>query len=79
MISEIGMKISVRVTPNAKKTELLGIEDGVYRIKLKSPPVDGKANQCLIEFLASHFKVRKSCVRIVSGDSSRQKIVEIVD
>lgn len=77
------MTLRCRVTPNAKKSEILAwVEEGVkaervLRIKLAAPPVDGKANRQLIVFLAKQFGVGKSAVRIRSGEKSRVKVVEI--
>jgi uncharacterized protein (TIGR00251 family) len=54
-------------------------EDGSLTVQLKSPPVDGKANQELVELLAKELAVPKSCIRIKSGASSRNKRVEVGD
>ncbi|MFA5183383.1 MAG: DUF167 domain-containing protein [Syntrophales bacterium] len=70
------MLLTVRVVPNAKKERLLA-EGGIVKVYLNAPPVDGKANDALIEFLAEHYKVRRSAVRIVRGETSRTKVVEI--
>ena len=53
------------------------LPDGSYEIHLKEKPVDGKANQALIKVLAEHFEVTQRQISIVSGASSRMKIVEI--
>lgn len=76
------MRISIRITPNAKKTEIIGTDDtlfgeSVMKIKVATPPVEGKANKEVIAFLADHYGVAKSKVRIVSGDKSRNKIIDI--
>jgi len=72
------MRITIRITPNASKDEILGREeDGRLKIKIQSPPVDGAANKRLIEFLAKTVGVPKSKVRIIHGDKSRNKIIEI--
>jgi uncharacterized protein len=71
------MRLTIRVSPNASKTEIAGREGGILRIRLAAPPVDGKANEKLIEFLADEFDVPKSSVRIVSGGTSKTKIVEL--
>lgn len=70
------MLLTVRVVPNAKKERLL-VEGGTVKVYLNAPPVDGKANDALIEFLTEHYKVRRSAVRIVRGETSRTKVVEI--
>ena len=54
------------------------ISEGEYKVKLTSPPVDGKANEALIEILSDHFKVAKSNITIVGGKSARMKMVDIL-
>jgi uncharacterized protein (TIGR00251 family) len=71
------MKIQVKVKPNAKQQKIDELADGSFIIALKSPPVDGKANQELIKILAKRFKVSKSEVLIKSGALSRHKCIEI--
>lgn len=71
------MRKQVKVKPNSKQQKITETEDGTLVIALKSPPVDGKANQELIEILAQEFKVSKSRVSITSGLTSRTKWVEI--
>ncbi len=71
------MKKQVKVKPNSKQASITEAEDGSLTVRLLSPPVDGKANQELIEQLAKHFGVAKREVRICSGAGSRTKIVEI--
>lgn len=73
------MKKQVKVKPNAKQSKVIYTEDGSLIIHLKSPPVDGKANQELITLLAKEFNVTKQSIRIKSGVGSRQKVVEIDD
>jgi uncharacterized protein len=71
------MHKKVKVKPNSKVQKITEEEDGSITIHLKSPPVDGKANEELIKLLAEKFDVPKSYIRIKSGLSSRQKLVEI--
>lgn len=66
----------IKVKPNSKQQKIEEALDGMT-IHLKSPPVDGKANKELIEILAKRFDVSKSQIRIKSGLSSRNKLVEI--
>ena len=73
------MKIVIHITPNASKDEIIGrFEDGRYRVRIQSPPVDGLANKRLITFIAKTVGVSKSSVRIVRGFKSRDKIIEIL-
>jgi uncharacterized protein (TIGR00251 family) len=71
------MLVSVRVKPNSKKPRIEQAEDGTLVAYLKSPPVEGKANQELIARLAARFGVPKSRVRIKSGLASKTKLVEV--
>jgi len=69
--------IEVRVIPRARKTEFGGERDGRMVVRLAAPPVEGAANAALIEFLATHFGVPRNRIRILSGERSRNKRVEI--
>ncbi|MGA2327255.1 MAG: DUF167 domain-containing protein [Bryobacteraceae bacterium] len=71
------MLVSVRVKPNSKNPRIERAEDGSLTAYLKSPPIEGKANQELIARLAESFGVPKSRLRIKSGLASRTKLVEI--
>ena len=70
-------RLSVRVIPNAGRDQVIGLQDNVLKIKLQAVPEDGKANKALCELLAKHFGCHKRSVRIVAGEKSRNKIVEI--
>lgn len=69
--------IQVRVKPNARTSSLEQAADGTWLAQLKSPPVDGKANEELIALVAKRFECRKSAVTIKSGASGRMKLVRI--
>lgn len=71
------VRFPVRVQPRASRTEIVGELGGAIRIRLQAPPVDGAANDALVQFLARTFGVGRRDVRIVSGMSSRSKLVEI--
>ena len=72
------MRIGIHLTPNASKDEITGrTEDGRFRIKIQSPPVNGAANKRLTAFIAKKAGVSKSKVQIIRGDKSRDKILEI--
>ena len=78
---EGGCRLRVRVTPRASKTALAGIVDIEGRpalaIRLAAPPVDGSANNALVTFLASALHMPKSRIQIVSGETSRLKLVAL--
>lgn len=74
--SEILVKITVKIQPNAKKSEIVGREGDVLKIRIKAPPVEGKANDELIRFLSKEWKIPKSEIKIVYGKTGKLKIVE---
>ena len=69
--------LTIKVKPNSRTSCLNQNEDGTWLAQLKSPPVDGKANEELIALVAKHFKCRKSDVSIKAGGSSRTKLLQI--
>ena len=69
--------IQVKVKPRAKVSSLAQIADGTWVAKLKSPPVDGKANEELMALVAEHFRCRRAAVSIKSGASGRTKLVRV--
>ena len=72
------MRITVHAKPGSKKGPLVNVsEDGLVTVFLKERAVDGAANDGLVAALAEHYGVRKSVVTIVSGHSSRHKIVDV--
>lgn len=69
--------IEIKVIPGAKKNRLDEIESGI-KVYLTAPPVDGKANVALCQFLAKHYHVKKSQIEIIKGLKSRHKTVKIL-
>ena len=65
--------LSVKAQPNASKNEFSDIMGAFIKLRITAPPVDGKANQQLIRFLASTFGVSKSSIQLLNGDSCREK------
>jgi uncharacterized protein (TIGR00251 family) len=72
-----GVVIDVKVEPRSSKKGIAGVHDNMVKVKLTAPPVEGEANEQLIEVIAETIGVRKSDVRIVRGMSSKRKTVEI--
>lgn len=72
-----GVTLRLHIQPGAKKTEVAGLHGDALKVRLAAPPVDGKANACLIEFLAERLNVAKSDVRLLSGETSRAKRLRI--
>jgi len=71
------MKIKVKVKPNAKKNELKEIEPDYYEIRVTVVPEKGKANKKVVEILSKHLKVPKSRIKLIKGETSKEKIFEI--
>lgn len=69
--------LTLHIQPGAKKTEFAGLHGDALKIRLAAPPVDGKANEALIRFIADSLKLPKSGVSLKSGQASRRKVLEI--
>lgn len=67
----------IQVKPNAKINKILGYQANRLKIAIKAAPVDGKANQALIDFLASYLDLPKSCIEITKGETSLFKQIII--
>lgn len=72
-----GVVISIYVQPQAPKNQIIGEHNSELKIKIKSPPVDGKANETLIAFLSDQLNLAKKNIHLISGDTSRHKKVLI--
>ena len=77
MADSVGTVIKVKVIPRSSRTEILGKENDIYRMKLTDPPVEGKANKAVIELLAEKLGVPKREIEIVSGKTGRLKTIRI--
>ncbi|HJR41083.1 MAG TPA: DUF167 domain-containing protein [Gemmatimonadaceae bacterium] len=73
------VRFSVRVQPRASRTSIMGTHAGALRVRLQAPPVDGAANEALVELIARSLGVPKRSVRIVGGATARTKLVEVDD
>lgn len=69
--------LTLHIQPGAKKTEFAGLHGDALKIRLAAPPVDGKANEALIRFVAETLTLPKSAVNLKSGHTSRRKVLEI--
>lgn len=80
MTNDKGIIVKLKISPNASKNEIIKTEDGV-KVKITAQPVDGKANKCLIEFLSKTFKVPKTSIEIIKGETSKEKtlLIKILD
>jgi uncharacterized protein len=72
-----GSLLNVAVVPNARRTGADGLHDGALRVRLVAPPVEGQANELLVEWLARELGLPRRAVRVVRGATSRRKAVEI--
>lgn len=72
-----GYSFRVRVIPKAHRNSLVGLEEGVLVVRLAAPPVDGKANEALLEFLARRLGLRRRSLQLQSGEKSRHKVVKV--
>ena len=72
-----GVVLTLHIQPGAKRTEVAGLHGDALKIRLAAPPVDGKANEALIAYLAKTLGVPKSRIDLVSGQSSRAKRIRV--
>jgi uncharacterized protein (TIGR00251 family) len=71
------MRIKVKIIPRASRSEIVGeMPDGTLRVRVTAPPVDGKANEELIELLSDKYNIPKSKIQITHGLTSRNKTIE---
>lgn len=71
--------LTLHIQPGAKNTAVVGLHGDALKIRLAAPPVDGKANAALVEFVAATLGVPKASVCLKSGQSSRRKVLEIAN
>lgn len=76
MIKEVseGLIIKVRIAPNSSKNDIIQ-EDGFIKIKVTAQPIENKANKALIEYLSKKFKIAKTSVEILKGETSKDKTI----
>ena len=72
-----GCRITVKATPRASRSEVAGADESWLRIRLQAPPVDGRANEALVAFLAESLGLHKRDITLVAGDKGRIKTVRI--
>ena len=77
-MSAKAMRIYVSIKPNAKAKRVEKIDESHFKVWVKESPVDGKANTALIKMLAGYFDIASSRIEIISGHSSKKKVVEII-
>lgn len=72
------MRLRIRVQPRGSRNRIMGIHDDALKVQVTAPPVEGAANEAVIEVLSKWLGVPRRAVAIVHGDSGRNKVVEIV-
>lgn len=69
-----GLIVNIKISPNSKKNEIIN-EGDFTKIKITAQPIDGKANKALIEFLSRNFKIPKTFIKILKGETSKEKTI----
>ena len=77
MSATAGVRVAIRVQPGAKKDAVLGNQAEVWKISVRAPAIEGKANRACVEYLAKLLDVRRSAVSLIKGERSRDKVFEI--
>lgn len=72
-----GCSFAVRVQPRAKKNAITGVLGDAVKLALTSPPLDGRANEACVEFLARLLRVARSSISIMAGETSRNKVIRV--
>ena len=71
--------IKVKIVPGSSKDKIIGIYNNALKIAIAAPPVEGKANKKCIAYLAKYFEIAKSKIEIISGQTSKNKLIKIYD
>jgi hypothetical protein len=72
-----GVRLLVQITPNAKRSEVIGVLDDMLKIRLHAQPIEGKANEALIRFVADSLGIPKSTVHLVRGHTAKRKTLTV--
>lgn len=76
-LSDEGLRIEVKVQPRSSRNQISGVHDGALKVKLTAPPVEGEANQALINFFARLLKIPRKNIVLIRGETARTKLIEI--
>lgn len=74
-----GIVIKVKIVPGSSKNKIVGVYNNALKISITAPPVEGKANKECIAYLSKYFDVAKSKIEIISGETSKNKLIKIYD
>lgn len=72
-----GCTLALHVQPRARRTEVCGVRNGRLHVRISAPPVDGKANDELVRLFRREFRIPKSAVELIAGETSREKVVRL--
>lgn len=72
------MRFFIKTKPNAKEVRIKRIDETHFEVWVKEPPREGKANEAVLKAIAKYFRIQKSRLELVSGQTSKQKVVEII-
>ena len=70
-------RFRVKVQARARREEIVGVHDGALRVRVTAPPLEGRANRAVVEFLAGCLRLPKSSVKIAGGERSPRKTIEV--
>jgi uncharacterized protein len=73
-----GVRLEVSVQPRSSRNQVVGEQNEVLKIKLTAPPVEGEANAALVDFLSNYLKLPRKDIKLIKGETSRHKIIEIM-
>jgi len=73
-----GVRLDVSVQPRSSRNQVVGEQNEALKIKLTAPPVEGEANAALVDFLSHYLKLPRKDIKLIKGDTSRHKIIEIM-
>jgi uncharacterized protein (TIGR00251 family) len=71
------IRLSVQIMPNAKKSEVVGLFDDTLKIRLQAQPIEGKANEALVRYIADLLDIPRSAVAIIHGHASKRKTLKL--
>lgn len=72
-----GVRLAIQVAPGAKKPEVVGVHDDSLKLKLQAPPIEGRANEALVRFIAATLQVPRGAVTITHGLAGKRKLVAV--
>jgi uncharacterized protein (TIGR00251 family) len=75
----VNVTLRLRVVPNAKRSQVVGVHGDALKVKVQAPAVEGKANEALLEFLAEKLGVARRELELIAGEKSRDKTVRIAN